>query len=143
MLAVRLVVVALVCAALGACVTIGGQPGARGTGTTNAALPPPVAQGGVLNNAIGANLDEADRRRAVAAEIAALEEGGPGTPVGWRGDNGVYGTVIAGPAYSRAGFVRCRDFTHTIFVQNRPQLARGAACRAPEGGWTVVRTDTV
>lgn len=105
-----------------------------------AAAPGPgaVASGGMLNNAIGSGLDEADRQRAYTAEIAALEEGGPGTPVGWRGDNGAHGTVIAGPAYQRAGYVRCRDYSHTIFMQGRTQLSRGAACRTPEGNWTTV-----
>ena len=104
----------------------------------NAPVPGAVAEGGVLNNAIGAGLDELDRQRALNAEISALEEGGPGTPVGWRGDNGAHGTVIAGPAYQRAGYVRCRDFSHTIFLQGRTQLSRGAACRASEGGWKAV-----
>lgn len=104
----------------------------------NSRTPAPVAAGGVINNAIGGGLSEADRQRAASAELAALEDGGPGTPVGWKGDNGIHGTVIAGPAYQRPGYVRCRDFSHTIFIQNKPQLARGAACRSPEGAWSVV-----
>lgn len=105
---------------------------------SEASAPGMVAAGGMLNGAIGTGLDEADRQRAYNAEVAALEEGGPGTPVGWRGDNGAHGTVIAGPAYQRAGYVRCRDYSHTVFMQGRTQLARGAACRTPEGNWTTV-----
>ncbi len=142
MIAVRLLVVALVCAVLGGCATDGGQstPGlfSAVAGTPDPRAPAPVASGGMLNNAIGSGLDEGDRQRAYTAEVAALEDGGPGTPVGWRGDSGAHGTVVAGPAYSRPGYMRCRDFSHTIFIQNKPQLARGAACRTAEGGWTVV-----
>ncbi|MEP9379749.1 hypothetical protein ABLE91_23765 [Aquabacter sp. CN5-332] len=147
MIAARVLVVALASATLCGCVTDGGQPGASmvsaltGTGgAPDPRAPAPVAAGGMLNNAIGGSLDEADRQRATNAEVAALEDGGPGTPVGWRGENGIHGTVIAGPAYQRPGYVRCRDFSHTIFIQNKPQLARGAACRSDTGTWTVVTT---
>ncbi|MEW6121382.1 MAG: hypothetical protein AB1698_02120 [Pseudomonadota bacterium] len=136
MIAVRVLVLALMGGALGGCVTSGGS--GPGGSLASASAPPVVAAGGVLNNALGTGLDEADRQRAYNAEIAALEEGGPGTPVGWRGDNGVHGTVIAGPAYQRPGYTRCRDFSHTIFMQGKPQLARGAACRNTDGGWTAV-----
>lgn len=137
MIAVRVLVLVLMGGALGGCVTGGsGAPLSLAAAPANA--PPMVAAGGVLNNALGTGLDEADRQRAFNAEIAALDEGGPGTPVGWRGDNGVHGTVIAGPAYQRPGYTRCRDFSHTIFIQGRPQLARGAACRNADGNWTAV-----
>lgn len=136
MIAVRWIALGLAGLLLAGCTTTSG-----GTGQSlafGAASPSGVASGGMLNNAIGAGLDEADRQRAYNAEIAALEDGGPGTPVGWRGDNGAHGTVIAGPAYQRAGYARCRDYSHTIFLQGRTQLSRGAACRAPEGNWTTV-----
>lgn len=146
MIAARVLVVALASAALCGCVTDGGRPGGSmvsaltGGSTSNPRAPAPVAAGGMLNNAIGGSLDEADRQRATNAELAALEDGGPGTPVGWRGDNGTHGTVIAGPAYQRPGYARCRDFSHTIFIQSKPQLARGAACRSDTGTWAVVTT---
>jgi surface antigen len=41
----------------------------------------------------------------------------------------------AGPAYQDAGR-NCRSFTHTIYVDGRPETARGTACRNPDGTWT-------
>ena len=102
--------------------------------------PPPAANagitGGVLGGAIGTNLDERDRQRAFAAEMQALEQGEPGEPVGWRGMGPKhYGTVIPGAPYQLRG-IRCRDYTHAIYVDGKPQTARGTACRNPDGSWT-------
>jgi surface antigen len=94
--------------------------------------------GGLIGNRIGASLDEDDRRRAYAAEVQALESGAAGAPVGWRNPaNGRYGSVVPGPAYVDAGR-HCRAFTETIYIDGRPQTARGTACRNPDGTWTPV-----
>lgn len=93
--------------------------------------------GGILGGAIGANLDERDRQRAYAAEMQALEQSEPGEPVGWRGHPGRYGTVVPGAYYETRG-ARCRDYSHTIFVDGRPQTTRGTACRNPDGSWSPV-----
>jgi surface antigen len=94
--------------------------------------------GGVLSGAIGANLGEEDRQRAYAAEVQALESGEPGIPVGWRGDGPkLYGTVVPGAPYSARG-TRCRDYSHSIYVDGKPQIARGTACRNPDGSWSPV-----
>jgi surface antigen len=94
--------------------------------------------GGVIGGSIGNALDEQDRRRAYAAEMEALEYSGAGAPVSWEGDRGVHGTIVAGPAYPQANYSRCRQYTHTIYIQGRPQAARGVACRNPDGTWTQV-----
>ncbi len=92
--------------------------------------------GGVVGGAIGNALDEQDRRRAYAAEMDALEYGGPGSPVSWRGEHDAHGTIVVGPTYPQANYSRCRQYTHTIYIQNRPEAARGVACRNPDGTWT-------
>jgi len=92
--------------------------------------------GGILGNAIGASLDEQDRQRAYAAQMQALQYGEPGTPVGWRSpETGHYGTIVPGPAYQSSG-TTCREYSHTVYVDGRPQIARGSACRNPDGSWT-------
>ncbi len=94
--------------------------------------------GGVLGGAIGTTLDERDRQRAYAAEVQALEHGEPGIPVGWRGEEPKrYGTVIPGAPYQARG-ARCRDYSHSIYIDGQPQIARGTACRNPDGSWTPV-----
>lgn len=98
------------------------------------AAPGPVGSGGVLSGGLGSTLSERDHQRAYAAEIDALEHGEPGLPTGWRGEAGRHGTVVPGAAYDAHG-ARCRDYTHTIFIDGRPQTARATACRTPEGRW--------
>lgn len=95
----------------------------------------PGNAGGILGGTIGADLDERDRQRAYAAEMQALERSEPGEPVGWRGGAGRYGTVVPGAYYATRG-TRCRDYSHTIFVDRHPQTARGTACRNPDGSWS-------
>lgn len=137
----RLPAALLVAAGLSGCASDSGS-GARSL-TSSAALPTaPVmsgtVSGGLISGGIGNGLDEADRKRAYDAEVNALENGGPGYPVGWKGDAGTHGTVVAGPPYNRAGYQSCRDYSHTIYIDNRPQIARGAACRTQDGRWQPV-----
>jgi surface antigen len=116
---------------------VGSQIGG-GTGERIAAGLAGAAIGGLIGNRIGAALDDDDRQRAYAAQIEALERGAPGAPVGWRNqDSGRYGTVVPGPAYDARG-MRCREYTHTIYIDGRPQTARGTACRNPDGTWNPV-----
>lgn len=92
--------------------------------------------GALIGNRIGAALDDEDKRRAYAAEMEALERGASGAPVAWRNpDSGRYGSVVPGPAYASNGR-NCRAYTETIYIDGRPQTARGTACRNPDGSWT-------
>jgi len=115
----------------------GGVIGQIAGGNTGATLAG-AAIGGLVGGAIGNALDTEDRQRAQAAQMQALEYGSPGAPVSWRGDSGAYGTIVPGPAYARGGSPRCREFTHTIYVDGQPQIARGTACRNADGTWAPV-----
>ncbi|MFI4971512.1 MAG: RT0821/Lpp0805 family surface protein, partial [Hyphomicrobiales bacterium] len=116
-------------ALLGAAVA-GGGTGNRLAGAAVGGL-----LGGLIGNRIGAGLDDEDKQRAYAAQMDALERGPSGAPVSWKNpDSGRYGTVVPGPAYQDAGR-NCRSFTHTIYIDGRPQTARGTACRNPDGNW--------
>ena len=96
-----------------------------------------AAIGGLIGNQIGRALDDDARRRAYEAEYQALEYGTDGAPVAWR-DEGHYGTVVPGPIYSSGRYQRCREFTHTIYIDGRPETARGVACRQPDGTWSPI-----
>jgi len=112
---------------------IGGATGNRFAGTVIGA-----ALGGLVGNRIGAALDEEDRRRAYAAQMQALEAGPSGVPVAWRNpQTGRYGDVVPGPAYQVNG-APCREYTHTVYIDGKPQTQRGTACRNPDGTWTTV-----
>jgi surface antigen len=94
--------------------------------------------GGLVGNRIGAAMDDDDKQRAYDAQMDALERGQPGAPVSWKNpDSGRYGTVVPGPTYVESGR-NCRSYTHTIYIDGRPQTARGTACRNPDGSWTAL-----
>src|SRR5437588_2003367 len=116
---------------------IGSQFGG-GTGEHIAAGIAGAAIGGMIGNRIGASMDDEDRRLAYDAQVQALESGRSGAAVPWRNpDSGRYGTVVPGQAYQANG-LQCRQYTHTIYIDGRPQIARGSACRNPDGTWTAV-----
>ena len=116
---------------------IGSQFGG-GTGERIAAGLAGAAIGGMIGNRMGAAMDDEDKQRAYAAQMQALESGRSGAPVAWRNpDSGRYGSVVPGAAYQSNG-VQCRPYTHTIYIDGRPQTARGAACRNPDGTWQPV-----
>ena len=116
---------------------IGSQIGG-GTGERVAAAVAGAAIGGMVGNRVGAALDDDDRQRAYEAQLQALETGQSGAAVGWRNpDSGRYGSVVPGPYYQANG-LRCRQYTHTIYIEGKPQTARGTACRNPDGTWNPV-----
>lgn len=96
-----------------------------------------AAIGGLLGNQIGRSMDDEARRQSYEAEYRALEYGSPGAPVSWRHD-AYYGTVTPGPYYERRGYERCREYAHTVYIDGRPETARGVACRQPDGRWSPV-----
>jgi surface antigen len=112
---------------------IGGHGGAAVGGAIAGA-----AIGGLVGNRIGASMDAEDQRRAYQAQMMALESGPPGRPVEWRNpESGRYGVIVPEAGYELRG-ERCRRYTHTIYINGRPEVARGVACRHPDGTWQPV-----
>lgn len=115
------------CAAalLAGCQSVGGPPPAAvDSAQTFAATPAP----GVIGAVIGQTLDDTDRMTAVAAQQEAIASG---IRKSWRGAHGAYGFITPGP--ETAG---CREYTHRLFVNGRPQEAKGRACQE-NGAWRV------
>jgi surface antigen len=108
----------------------GGSPGAQ-----TAAVLTGLAIGGLLGNRIGAAMDEEDRQYAYDAQMSALDRGRAGAPTGWRNPHsGRHGSIVPGPAYNENG-MRCRSYTHTVYLDGQPEISRGTACRTPDGSW--------
>lgn len=108
---------------------IGNQVG-RGSGKVLATVAGAVV-GGIVGSEIGRSMDKQDKILAQQAELQALERGQTGASVPWRNpDNGRYGEVVPSKPYRR-GADDCRDYTHTIYIDGRPQTVRGTACRNP------------
>lgn len=117
----------LLCAALGlaACSsTVDRTP----TGTIPAVEAPPPPAAGVVGGPIGQSLDEKDRAAAIAAQQEAVSSGARKS---WRGAHGAYGFVAPGPETGN-----CRNYTHKIFINGRPQEGKGEAC-LQNGEWRV------
>lgn len=90
-------------------------------------------QGGIVSRS-GADLSSSDRSRALEAEYRALEEAAGGQQIDWKGD-GASGVVSANAPY-QVGAQNCRQYRHTVTIAGRELMARGAACRNPDGTWT-------
>ncbi len=94
--------------------------------------------GGIIGSEIGAEMDREDRRLAREAEYDALERGYSGRARVWRNErNGHYGEIVPSRPYRRGDY-DCRDYTHTVYIEGRPQAMRGTACRNPDGTWRAV-----
>jgi surface antigen len=104
-------------------------PNAAATAAPTPATPAPPPPAGVVGSLVGQSLDEGDREKAILAQNDAVNSGSRKT---WRGAHGAYGYIVPGP---EAG--NCRDYTHRIFVNGRPQEAKGQACRGSDGAWRV------
>jgi len=90
--------------------------------------------GGVIGRQVGLSISKADRQRALEAEYRALEGSRGGQPVVWQG-SGISGSVVAAAPY-QVGSQNCRQYSHTVTVKGQDSVARGAACRNPDGTWT-------
>ena len=85
--------------------------------------------GGIVGHSIGKSLDEQDRYLAQQAT---------GEPVEWRNpDTGRYGRVVPREAYDRGG-QPCREYEHEVFIDGRPEIMVGTACRNRDGTWSNV-----
>ncbi len=109
----------------------------RGNGRVAGAIIGTVA-GGIIGSELGRSMDREDRLLAQRAEFDALERGPSGAPVRWRNpQNGRYGEIVPAESYRR-GPQDCRDYTHTVYIDGRPQAMRGTACRNEDGTWSGV-----
>ena len=123
---------------LAACSSDTGRKEARGTAINGSA-------GGVVDNraagtSIGAGfrallgdragaLDDEDKRRAVVAELQALETGPSGAPVAWRNpETGRYGNVVPGPFTRKMASPAANTPTQfTSMATRKPSMAAPAA----------------
>ena len=105
-----------------------------GCGMTSADTPPPAAAAvvapppppyvGLASGSLGQSLNANGKAAADKAELAAVASGERKT---WRGDDGSYGYIAPGAASGD-----CRDFTHTVYINGRPQVGSGKACKSGE-----------
>lgn len=127
----------LVAIALSGCSTTSSK--GAGVSLFSSSKPPASAtfitalEGGIVGRT-GIKLSDSDRQRALEAEYRALESSPLGQSVVWKGRD-ASGEVVAAAPY-QVGSQNCRQYTHTVTVDDKPTLARGAACRNDDGTWT-------
>jgi surface antigen len=108
-----------------ACSSTSKPPAVAAAPAVSAPLPPAA---GVIGGAAGQALTEKDREIAIAAQQDAIASG---VRKSWRGEKGAYGFVTPGAENGA-----CRDYTHKVFVNGRPQEGKGQACRE-NGEWRI------
>ncbi|MAW87104.1 MAG: hypothetical protein CMJ42_11295 [Phyllobacteriaceae bacterium] len=89
-----------------------------------------VAQGNLLR------AGSRDQRSALEAEYKALEYARGGESIAWEG-SGVSGTVTPAQPY-QVGSQNCRQYTHAVDAGGTVSEFKGAACRNPDGSWTLL-----
>ena len=106
----------------------------HGAGTAVGAI-----AGGLLGASIGNSLSCNDQRYASNVYVTGFEAGRPHHRYDWRSpyDN-AYGYMEVGDYYRGPEGRRCATYSQRIFVEGRPQIATGHACRRPDGTWEML-----
>lgn len=95
--------------------------------------PDPILAG-VVAGPIGQQLSPGDREIAGKAQLAAIVDGQRRS---WKGKGGTFGFIAPSPVSSGLQG-NCRDYSHTIYINGRPQTGRGSACQSAPGQWRIV-----
>ncbi|MBT3334573.1 MAG: glycine zipper 2TM domain-containing protein [Rhodospirillaceae bacterium] len=102
-----------------------------------------VAAGTILGAFVGAeigrSLDRADRMAMTNAQVEAYVAP-MGESIEWSNpDSGHYGEVRT----TREGQTNtgryCREYQHSVVINDQVQQAYGTACRQPDGSWQVIK----
>lgn len=108
--------------------------GSRGGGTAVGAI-----LGGALGAGIASNLDCDDRYYVHQTYYDGFERGYSNRTYQWRNPNsGHHGAFRVGDYYRGQAGQRCATYAQTIWIQGRPERARGYACRRGDGSWEIV-----
>jgi Ni/Co efflux regulator RcnB/surface antigen len=114
---------------------LGNAAGSGRTGTTLAG----VIVGGAVGAALTKNLDCEDRSYAYKSYYDGFNAGRPNAVYRWSNPrNNHRGEFRVVDYYNDPAGFRCSNYSQTIYVQGRPQEARGRACRQPDGTWAIV-----
>jgi surface antigen len=119
-------------ALLAGCTMFGGGEAEPPKGLTASSFAGPMAA--EIETVLGPD----NLKMAEQAQYQALEYGRAGTPVTWNDPRtGNSGEIAVGQSYE-VNRLDCREYTHTVYIGGRANVARGTACRQPNGVWRIV-----
>lgn len=94
--------------------------------------------GAYLGSEIGKSLDAADRMYMEQNAQSTLEYSKTDDQSSWKNpDSGNSGTFKPTRTYASTSGQSCREYETTIFVGGREEIAKGTACRQPDGSWKI------
>jgi surface antigen len=106
----------------------------HGAGTAVGAI-----AGGLLGASIGSSMSCNSQRYATNVYVSGFEAGRPHHRYDWRSPyDSSYGYLEVGDYYRGPEGRRCATYTQRIFVDGRPEVAAGRACRQDDGSWQMI-----
>ncbi|SMH60140.1 RT0821/Lpp0805 family surface protein [Azospirillum agricola] len=92
--------------------------------------------GAYAGNLLGRRFGDADQTRASDAEERAVSSN---QAITWNNpQSGYSGNVQPTRTYQDSNGQTCRDYTHTVTIDGKREVARGTACRQGDGNWKLV-----
>ena len=106
---------------------IGGGSGQTAATAVGAVL------GALAGRELARRMSPDDQQRAVAAERTAVARN---EAITWNSpDTGARGSIDPVRTYTNAQGELCREYTHTVIIDGRPETAQGTACQQQDGTW--------
>jgi len=95
--------------------------------------------GGALGAGVASNMNCDDRYYVHQTYYGGFERGYSNRTYQWRNPNtGHYGAFRVGDYYRGPAGRRCATYAQTIWIQGRPERARGYACRRGDDSWEII-----
>lgn len=98
-----------------------------------------VFAGGAIGAMLSSKLDCEDRAYAYRTYNDGFNSGRTNVNYEWRNPkNNRRGEFMVRDYYDDPDGFRCADYTQKIYIDGRPQEAKGRACRQPDGAWAMM-----
>ena len=112
---------------------------ASGRRDQGAATAAGVIAGGAMGAALTSKMDCGDRSFAYQSYSLGFNSGRPGAVYQWNNpQNRHRGEMRVLDYYDDEDDFRCAVFSQTVYINNRPEEARGRACQQPDGNWAII-----
>lgn len=96
--------------------------------------------GAFVGNEIGNSMDKQDKMMMQQSTQKALEHSPSGQTISWTNpDSKNKGYVKPMSTFKDSSGQYCREYTQTVSVGGKEEIAYGTACRKPDGQWEIVK----